>query len=193
MHRRIATVATALVSATGLSLTGGAPAVAAPPDRVGANHCWVDGVTQESLCVDPGADLIAEVLRQKGVQIEAPEGTMIGGKPFRAAEYDAVDARSGVVAQAAYVVSIVYDNINYGGGSTAITGVSTGCSSYSYGYPSLGAIGWSGRVSSFRSFLNCRTAVFDNENYGGTRYGYVSNASQLGSMNDRADSWRVAR
>ncbi|MEV1131724.1 hypothetical protein [Agromyces sp. NPDC049794] len=192
MRRRIAAVTTALVSAAGLALTGGAPALAAP-DRGTTNHCWVDGVTQESLCVEPGADLVAEVLRQKGVQIAAPEGTTIGGKPFRAAEYGAADARSGVVAQAAYVVSIVYDNINYGGGSAIITGVSTGCSSYAYGYTSLGAIGWSGRVSSFRSFLNCRTAVFDDENYGGSAYGYVSNASQLGSMNDRADSWRVAR
>lgn len=193
MGRRIAAAIAALASVAGLTLAGGGPAIAAPPDRDAANSCWVDGITQESLCVAAGVDLVAEVLRQQGVRISAPEGTAIGGKPYRAAEYDAADARSGVVAQAAYVVSIVYDNINYGGGSTVITGVSTGCSSYSYGYPSLGAIGWSGRVSSFRSFLNCRTAVFDYENYGGAAYGYVANASQLGSMNDRADSWRVAR
>ncbi|WP_448811089.1 hypothetical protein [Agromyces bauzanensis] len=193
MRRRIAAAITALASVAGVVLTGAGPAYAAPEARSGANNCWVDGITQESLCVEGGVDLVAEVLRQKGVQIAAPEGTPIGGTPFRAAEYGAADARPGAVVQAAYVVSIVYDDINYGGGSTVITGVSTGCSSYSYGYPSLGAIGWSGRVSSFRSFLNCRTAVFDYEYYGGAAYGYVASASQLGSMNDRADSWRVTR
>ncbi len=192
MRRRIAAAITALASAAALTLTGPGAAVAAPPVRDAANSCWVDGITQESLCVDAGVDLVAEVLRQKGVKISAPEGTKIGGKPFRAAEYD-VAARSSVSVQAAYVVSIVYEHINYGGGSTVITGVSSGCSYYSYGYPRLSAIGWSGRVSSFRSFLNCRTAVFDYENYAGPGYGYVANASQLGSMNDRADSWRVAR
>ncbi|WP_448006012.1 hypothetical protein [Agromyces bauzanensis] len=193
MRRRIAAAVTALVSVAGLTLTGGGPALAAPPARDAGNSCWVDGITQESLCVEAGVDLVAEVLRQKGVQISAPDGTTIGGKPFRSAEYEASAAGSDAVVQAAYVVSIVYEHINYGGGSTVITGVSSGCTSYSYGYPRLSTIGWSGRVSSFRSFLNCRTAVFDYENYGGTRYGYVTNASQLGSMNDRADSWRVAR
>lgn len=192
MRRRIATAVTALATVAGVVLTGAAPAVAAPEARSAANSCWVDGVTQESLCVEPGVDLVAAVLREKGVRIAAPEGTPIGGTAFRAADYDAAAARTDVTVQAAYVVSIVYDNISYGGGSTVITGVSSGCSSYSYGYVSLGAIGWSGRVSSFRSFLNCRTAVFDYEYYGGSMYGYVGNASSLGSMNDRADSWRVA-
>lgn len=191
MGRRIAVVVTAIASVAGVVLAGGGPAFAAPAAPA-ANNCWVDGITQESLCVDAGADLVAAVLQEKGVRITAPEGTPIGGKPFRAADSDAA-ARTAATVQSAYVVSIVYDNISYGGGSTVITGVSTGCSSYSYGYPSLGAIGWSGRVSSFRSFLNCRTAVFDYEYYGGAAYGYVANASSLGSMNDRADSWRVTR
>lgn len=188
MRSRIVAGLATVASVVGMTVLGAVPAHAS--EKVPSNSCWIDGITGESLCVDAGVDLVAQVLKEKDIRIVAPDGAVIAGKQYSSSS---VAQATDVSAQAAYVVSIVYDNINYGGGSTVITGVSTGCTSYSYGYVSLSAIGWSGRVSSFRSYLNCRTAIFDLEYYGGTRYGYTVNASQLGAMNDRADSWRVAR
>ena len=68
-----------------------------------------------------------------------------------------------------------------------------GCYGYSHGYTNLGSIGWDNRISSFRSYSNCRTAIFANTNYGGSSYGYYTNSSYVGSaMNDQASSIRWA-
>ena len=185
MGHRITSLAVVAATILGMSVAIAGPAAAA--EKSESNSCWADAVTMETLCVEPGEDLVAAVLREKGVQISAPVGTVIGGKTVQES-----NARSQVGILSA-ALSIIYDDINYGGGSFVMTGNNPGCTDgSSYGFVSLSAIGWRGRVSSFKSFTGCRTAVFDLEYYGGASYGYTTQASQLGAMNDKADSWRAA-
>ena len=89
-------------------------------------------------------------------------------------------------------MAILYDDVNYGGGSFVFTGVSTGCASYAYGAPALSTYGWNDRASSYRSFAGCKSAVFEHENYTGAQYGYSVNATGFGVMNDKASSWRIS-
>ena len=173
----VATVAcSVLASATAASATE-----LAPPKT-----CWVDVSTKDSLCVDTGTDLIAAVVREKGIQLVVPDGTPIGGVPAKAS------AATGLTRsiQASTVTGILYDDVNYGGGSFVASSSGT-CPAASYGYASLSAYGWNDRASSFRSYAGCTSAVFANDNYGGASYGYYANASSLGSLNDQASSWRM--
>ncbi len=49
--------------------------------------------------------------------------------------------------------------------------------------------GWNDRVSSFKSFGQCATRIWENNNFTGASYGYIVNSSYVGAaMNDRASS-----
>ncbi|MGX5696983.1 hypothetical protein ACWKWP_12350 [Agromyces soli] len=186
LNRNLATIAATTTLALGVALGGATPAMAA--ERADDTSCWIDGVTGESLCVAVGEDLVEAVLDQKGVQISAPEGTIISGREY----VQPIAARGGVTVLAT-VVGILYDDINAGGGSLVFTGVSSGCSGgYSYGYTDLGSVGWNDRASSMYGYAGCSTAIFENNNYTGAMLGYQSFASSFGALNDKASSWRLA-
>ncbi len=129
-------------------------------------------------------------MARTGTALVVPDGTVIGGISANSSERSI--AAQGVVTQfAEVVISILYDNINYGGGSFVMSYNNANCATSAYGYPQLGPYGWNDRASSFRSYAGCITAVFENINYGGAVLGYQTNASSFGIMNDQASSWRV--
>lgn len=173
-----------------------AGAVATDADSAGSTgfSCWLEVDTGATLCVEEGVDLISAVALETGVVLEVPDGVTIGGPPSRAEAVRGAGstahgkAGAGAVARASTVISTIYADASYGGASYTM---STSTGSCSYGYANLTALGWHDRASSFRSFNGCTTALFENENYTGTRVGYATNASSLGAMNDKADSWRA--
>jgi Peptidase inhibitor family I36 len=173
------------------TLTGAVAANASPPDPTSSDSstqsCWVDVSTLQSLCVPTGQDLIAAVQDEDGVTIVVPTGTVVGGVTHTAARISA-EAFSPAVADAATVVSGIYDDVNYGGGSLFLTAPSAGCS---WTLTNLGTFGWNDRASSFKSFAGCRTALYQNINFGGTHIGYSTNVASFGSFNDAASSWRT--
>jgi hypothetical protein len=192
MNRRqsilTATVGT-ITLVTAFTLIGGGAASASSP-RSGTpdpstTSCWVDVSTNHSLCVAAGDDLIAAVQNDDGVTLVIPAGTNVGGLTVSAAR-SAAASLVPASAQTATVVSAIYDDINYGGGTLLLTGAS--CNSY---ISNLGTYGWNDRASSFKSFAGCDTALWQNISFGGTHVGYTTNDPSFGSFNDQASSWRT--
>jgi len=90
--------------------------------------------------------------------------------------------------QATFVQSQLFDDAGYGGSFFQITNSSACNGVTTWYFGPLGNVGWSGRVSSFKSFSGCSTKLWQGTAYTGASYGYAVNASSLGSMNDQANS-----
>ncbi len=165
------------------------PEVAPPPVAADGESCWYAVDTGQSLCVKTGEDLVAAVAEEKGVQLVIPDGQVVSGVKVDASR-EAALAPAGVLTSVA--LSTIYDDINYGGGSYTMSVSSGSCATTAYGFTDINSIGWYGRVSSFKSYAGCKTAVFSGTNYGGSSTGYSQSLPSLGSMNDQAKSWRVS-
>lgn len=182
-----ASVASAALAAV-FTLSGGGAANASSPNPDGSaaatQSCWIDASTQQSLCVPTGDDLLAAVQNEDGITINIPAGALVSGNLVTQAQSLSATLTVGV-ADTTEAVSIIYDDVNYGGGSLIMTS-DTGCDA---GIPSLVPLGWNDRASSFKSYNGCLTALFQNINYGGVREGYDSSKSSFGSQNDQGSSW----
>jgi len=133
--------------------------------------------------------LIASVAEESGIRLVVPDGEMVGGRQVDSTTYEGL---SDIAPAATYAISVIYDDVNYGGSSyTMTTSNSTACQYHAYGFVDIGGLGWYGRVPAFKNYSGCRTAVFETTGYGGSSHGYFTNASSLGVMNDKAKSWRV--
>ncbi len=173
------------------TVTGASAAIASPPDPTTSNpdtqSCWVNASTQQSLCVPTGADLIAAVQDEAGITIKVPAGTDVAGVTVTTGRLQA-SLFSPASANVATIVSAIYDDVNYGGGTLYLTATSPGCT---WTLANLGSYGWNDRASSFKSFTGCNTALYQNINFGGTHVGYAVNDPSFGSFNDQASSWRT--
>jgi hypothetical protein len=152
-------------------------------------HCFTSLDYGQSVCVENEDDLIAAVEEETGLTVvtEAPLSSSKTSKSLTSTSSARVAA-----AAPSVLISRIYDDINYGGGSMSLAYSGANCASYTYGVPNLGDYGWNGRVSAFRSYNGCRTALWSGTSYTGSSYGYQSSASSLGSFNDDARSWRVS-
>jgi hypothetical protein len=91
-----------------------------------------------------------------------------------------------------YVLAVFYLDASYGGSSlTAYSSHSTLCTSNSYTLNSMPS-GWNDDISSYLSYGTCKTKVYENINRGGSSYGAVADAPNLGAMNDRTSSYSIA-
>ena len=179
----------ALVAA--FAVTGASAASASPPDPSStgpsSQSCWLDVSTQQSLCVSTGEDLVAAIQDEAGVTLVLPTGTTVSGHTMTAAR-NAAQLLVPASTQAATVVSGIFDDVNYGGGSLYLSAPGSGCN---WTLTNLGTFGWNDRASSFKSFAGCHTALYQNINFGGTHIGYSTNLASFGSFNDQASSWRT--
>jgi hypothetical protein len=147
----------------------------------------MDVSTQQSLCVPSGDDLIAAVQDEAGITLSVPIGTSIGGVQETAGRAAAL-ALSPASATVDTVVSAIYDDINYGGGVFYLSTPGSGCA---WSLSNLVTYGWNDRASSFRSYNGCKTALYQNINFGGTHIGYAGSEASFGSFNDQASSWKT--
>jgi hypothetical protein len=186
----IATLGTVALAAA-FTVTGASAANATSPDPTtpdpSTQSCWLDVSTQQSLCVPTGDDLIAAVQDAAGITIVAPTGTNVGGL-IATAGRKAATQFSPASAQSATLVSGIFDDVNYGGGSLFLTAPSSGCG---WTLTNLGTYGWNDRASSFKSYSGCKTALYQNINFGGTHVGYSTSLASFGSFNDQASSWKT--
>lgn len=187
MKRPLAALAASLLMIGAAAIT--APAATADTiDRT--QSCWRLLDTGKSLCVDADANLADAVYEAYGIVLSTPDGALEVSDEL---VNDSSSARSDVAPLASTVIGIFYEHNNYGGASYAASVTQNGCYGYAHGYTSLAGIGWDNRITSFRSYSNCKTAIFENTNYGGASYGYYVNSSNVGAaMNDRASSIRWA-
>jgi hypothetical protein len=186
----MATMGTVTLTAA-FTVTGAAAANASAPNPTSQGSstqtCWVDVSTLRSLCVPAGQDLIAAVQNEDGVTLIAPTGTKIGGVTVTAGR-TAANQLAPAGTESATIVSAIFDDINYGGGVLYMTAPTAGCA---WSIADLGTFGWNDRASSFKSFAGCKTALYQNINYGGTHVGYATNDASFGSFNDQASSWKT--
>ncbi|HWM32895.1 MAG TPA: hypothetical protein VNR36_01515 [Pseudolysinimonas sp.] len=91
---------------------------------------------------------------------------------------------------ATYVIARLYQDASYGGSVYAITSTSSTICSTGSVQANLPAA-WSDVVSSFRSYLGCTTTLYENTGQGGASIS-GTNVTSLGSMNDKASSYRVS-
>ncbi|MCM3658892.1 hypothetical protein M3147_16670 [Agromyces mediolanus] len=186
-------IGAAIAGVIGFASIGTAPAVAAESveARNATESCWTDVSLNESLCVPAGGDLFARVLEEKGVRIINTEEIVIGGKLIPAVtEAQGELASSEAAPFAATVRAILYDDINYGGGSHVVT-ASGGCVA---GAPelviySLHGLGWGDRASSFRTYAGCVGRIYSEIGGSGATYGFTSAAPQLYALNDKGSSF----
>ncbi|HEY4267994.1 MAG TPA: peptidase inhibitor family I36 protein [Galbitalea sp.] len=176
-----------LAGASCASATTPNPTAAATPAATAEASCWLDITTGQSLCVPDGVSLVATVEATTGIVITVPAGTVVGGVAVSKGLASA-SLLTTASAQTSHVVSALYDDINYGGGTYLMTASAAGCN---WGIASLVGAGWNDRASSFKSYSGCTTAIYQNTNYGGTRLGFATNKASFGSMNDAASSWKT--
>lgn len=103
-----------------------------------------------------------------------------------------------VIAQASTVLGIQYEHSNYGGSSFIwYTSNPYGCYNsatgqrYRYTVSSMSSYAgswWNDRISSARTYANCRSYYFEHSYYGGAALRVNSSRSGFGAMNDRASS-----
>ncbi|MDN4597975.1 hypothetical protein [Leifsonia virtsii] len=172
-------VAIAALSIGLVSVGGTANAATAEQTSAPAQSCSYDIGTRTLVCVDAGEDLNEAVLEEAHLRVVEPAGA-------EGAVAAATFAAAGV--QATFIQSQLYDDANYGGSFFQITNSSACNGSTTWNFGPLGNVGWSGRVSSFKSFSGCSTKLWQGTNYSGASYGYAVNAASLGSMNDQANS-----
>lgn len=172
-------VAVAALSIGLVSIGGTANAATTGETAAPGQSCSYDLGTGTLVCVDAGEDLNDAVLEQAHLRVVAPADA-------RGVTSLAAFATAGV--KTTYVQSQLYDDANYGGSFFQITNSSACSGSTTWNFGPLGNVGWSGRVSSFKSFSGCSTKLWQGTNYSGASYGYAVNAASLGSMNDQANS-----
>lgn len=172
-------VAVAALSIGLVSIGGTANAATAGESAAPGQSCSYDLGTGTLVCVDAGEDLNEAVLERAHLRVVAPADA-------RGVTSLAAFATAGV--QTTYVQSQLYDDANYGGSFFQITNSSACNGSTTWNFGPLGNVGWSGRVSSYKSFSGCSTKLWQGTNYSGASYGYAVNAASLGSMNDQANS-----
>ncbi|BBC33031.1 uncharacterized protein SGFS_043250 [Streptomyces graminofaciens] len=91
----------------------------------------------------------------------------------------------------AVVHVVLYQHANYGGASFTLTG-DYGCDTNAdvdWQLSSFSPYGWNDTVSSFLSYSDCETRLWEHDNFGGASYGAYVNSSYVGdAMNDKASS-----
>ncbi|MFI6474504.1 hypothetical protein ACIBL5_30070 [Streptomyces sp. NPDC050516] len=91
---------------------------------------------------------------------------------------------------AATVIGIEFVDANYQGATYTVTGgTCTATTSDVDFYINSMPGGWNDVISSFRSYANCYTKLYEDNNRTGATYGFVGDSSYVGNaMNDRASS-----
>ena len=95
-----------------------------------------------------------------------------------------------VTPMAGTVIGIEFWDANFQGATYTITGGTCSASLDNVDF-SLATIAssWNDEISSFRSYANCWTKIWENSNFNGASYGYTGDSANVGSaMNDRTSS-----
>jgi len=146
-----------------------------------SQDCWVDLDTDRSVCVDEGENLADAVLREHGVLLETEDGSF-APSALALSKFH----RNGMQPLASVAIGVLYEHSNYEGAAWVVSR-SGGCSVAHHEYE-LRPYGWNDRISSFKSFSNCRTVIYEHENLTGGSYSAINTWYVGDGMNDRASS-----
>jgi hypothetical protein len=184
----MAAVGVFAVSASGCALDG----PNGPEDETRsadpATHCVAPVASDEVHCFSTFRDAIA--FATGGAIVDAPEAGVAPADDGFARRINTLAA----APSATVVIGIEFADINFGG-STFIRTATRGCDgnldTLDFQTADLRASGvnFNDRISSFQSFQNCQTVLFEDINFGGATTQKTANSSNVGiALNDRASS-----
>lgn len=151
------------------------------------SSCWLNADTGETACFESQSAMEEAIESDTGTTLVYPTAE-------DAARNSGLEARGAIAPAATYVAAVFYNDANFGGSSfTTTTSVSSLCASNVYAYANLGTWlgGWEDRISSFRTYGNCKAIVYSERNYAGATYGPSTYAPNLYAMNEATSSIRV--
>lgn len=185
LTRSVLGVATALVATIGIAAPASATTLSASEES-----CWLNTDTGELRCYSSNADLEA-ALASRGIEL------VDTAAPTQSARIAARDegfaATSATTMSSAYIYARLYADANYKGAVMYVTGTnSAGCNAGLVSQSNMPS-GWNDRVSSFTTGYGCRVRLSEHSNQGGSHYGPYASAASLGTFNDKASSYRVAK
>ena len=163
----------AVLLATAIMSTTAAPAVADTGSALDDTPrvCWAPSPSEKVTCYEDDAAWKDAVYELTG-RVVVEEG----------------ESARGVLAL--YTVARLYEDASYGGSNYPVTSTSsTICATGSVSGNLTGA--WADVVSSFRSYYSCSTTLYENSGQTGSSIS-GTNVTSLGSMNDKASSYRVS-
>jgi len=179
----IMAVAAASILATGV-ITSSASAASSAPTR--ADHCVVNVSARSAQCYDT-----LQAAKAAGLRIArgADSKTAAADKSF--ANQGAQRSQSRAAASVA--IATYYDlpfQISWFGTLTfyAPAGCTTSTADTDWIRNELASLGWNDRISSFTSYSNCWTKLYEHDNFGGSGFGYMGSASTLGAMDNESSS-----
>lgn len=182
LTRTVLGVATALVATLGIAAPASAAAVSSEPQS-----CWLNADTGEYACFSSD-DALDAALSARGIEI-VDSSSQLHSARSAAREMTATASTT----SAAYIYARLYADSNYKGAALTVTGTNSGGCAAGGSSTSNMPSDWNDRVSSFRGYLGCRVRLAEHINQGGKLYGPFSASSALGSFNDKASSYRVAK
>ncbi len=151
--------------------------------------CWVNLDRGLSLCVDAGENLADAVLARHGILLES-EDKVIAPSALALASSERKDFRP----LKETVIGVLFEHEAYRGYSLVVTVTGNSCSGAVFVIPNLVASGWNNRISSFKSYSNCRTTIFEDFNFKGARLSGINTRRVGRALNDLTSSVRwVAR
>lgn len=166
-----AVVVTAVVAVPAM----GAPAAQAAP---AGSFCAMDVGTGATSCFNSGPEVISFI---SGGRVQVPAGTKVISDRQRASIAQSPAAN--------FVLNISWADNSYTDASYYFY-ASGDCDTNADVDWSIGVMpsGWNDRISSFKSYGNCATKLWENT-YSGSSYGFIVNSAYVGdAMNDRASS-----
>lgn len=183
-------ISVGLLIAGALAMAGPAAAAGHAAAKPGPGHRYCAGEAipaGSGLQTAPGitcyASFAASIRAATHGRVRLPRTA--GPRTVTAAELNAPASDPGAAATT-YVLSIDFQNANYGGTSLAWY-QSTKCGAF---YASAMPSGWNDTISSVIAYNGCATTLFHNASFAGSTYAIEKNgsASTLGSFNDEASS-----
>ena len=176
--QRTTALTAAMLLTTAILMSAAAPAWAGGNDKNDASTCWIQADTGVTQCFADEQAMDAAIIEQ------------IGALPI---EQGSLQARSSFasIALVQYTIARLYEDASYGGDFLFVSATSTTfCADGGVVSTTPMQSGWNDRVSSVRSYWGCQTTLYTNAGFGGTAVTY-SSAGSLGTMNDKASSYRV--
>jgi hypothetical protein len=169
---KVSRIVSAAAAALAVALTTVGPASATG----GSTHCWQDVESQAGACYNTYAEVLTDIARHAALP--------------RAGSVDADVSSEGITPLSTVIIGQVFEDLNYGGSSFTFT-ASSDCDTNADVDWELSAMpsGWNDRVSSFKSFGQCATRIWQDVGFGGSYYGFVVNSTYVGStLNDQGSS-----
>ncbi len=165
----------ALVGAVALSIGGAGAANAAPtspPPPIihgSGDHCSFNIDTNVMVCADQESQLASAVVAATGKEAVKADGS---------AKFS---------PQVNTVVGTIYSFPSYGGRSLDLV-TSSNCQTSLISYTNLATIGWDNDIDSFKSYSGCKTTLWENTGFTGSKYGPYVDKTSIGVIANQASS-----